>query len=172
MGLCGAAEASFQLNMIGRGDDCAKWRSPDLRQYDLYPNYGYLARMCWSKNVREERDAPLQLVLGAMDTRYCAVANVALWTEFNYETNPDMSEYVFSVDGLDDPLRIKERISNLLTATVSSEGILERDGLVGTHSLRKMAVTFARNQGMTKASCVFCFILPKFDIISITLFPI
>jgi hypothetical protein len=81
-----------------------------------------------------------------MDTRYCAVANVALWTELNYETNPDMSEYVFSVDGLDDPLRIKERISNLLTATVSSEGILERDGLVGTHSLRKMApVTFARN---------------------------
>jgi hypothetical protein len=63
----------------------------------------------------------------------------------------------FSVDGLDDPVRIKERISNLLTATVSSEGILERDGLVGTHSLQKMAVTFARKQGMTKASCVFVF---------------
>ena len=66
MGLCGATEASFQLNMIGQGDVCAKWRSPDLRQYDLFPNYGYLARMCWSKNVREERDAPLQLVLGGI----------------------------------------------------------------------------------------------------------
>ena len=77
MGLCGAAEASFQLNMIGRWDDCIKWRSPDLRQYDLFPNYGYLARMCWSKYVREERDAPLHHVLG-VETRYCAVTNVAI----------------------------------------------------------------------------------------------
>ena len=48
----------------------------------------------------------LQIVFGAMDTRYCAVANVAVWTEFNYLTNsdPDLSEYVFSVDGLDDPV--------------------------------------------------------------------
>ena len=160
IGLCGAAEASFQLNMIGRGDDCAKWRTPDLRPYDLFPNFGYLARMCWSKNVREERDAPLQIVFGAMDTRYCAVANVAVWTEFNYLTNsdPDLSEYVFSVDGLDDPVRIKERISNLMNSTLTSATILERPGLVGTHSLRKLAVTFARNQGMTKVSCVFvCF---------------
>ena len=78
----------------------------------------------------------------------------------------------FSVDGLDEPVRIKEQILNLLTATVSSEGILERDGLVGTHSLRKMVVTLARKQGMTKVSCVFGFILPKFNILSITLFPI
>jgi hypothetical protein len=80
------------------------------------------------ENVREERDASLQIVLGAMDTRYCAVANVA------------------------DPVRIKERISNLMTFTITSEAVLERDGLVGTRSLRKMAVTFARNQGMTKVS--------------------
>ncbi len=54
--------------------------------------------------------------------------------------------------------RIKERISNLMTSTITSAAVLERDGLVGTHSLRKLAVTFARNQGMTKVSCVFvCF---------------
>ena len=89
-----------------------------------------------------------------MDTRYCAVANVAVWTEFNYLTNsdPDLSKYAFSVDGLDDPVRIKERISNLMNSTLTSATILERPGLVGTHSLRKMAVTFARNQGMTKVS--------------------
>ena len=29
--------------------------------------------MCWSKNVQEERDAPDQILLGAMDLCYCVL---------------------------------------------------------------------------------------------------
>ena len=48
----------FQLNMIARGDDSAKFCLPDINPFHSYPNYGIIGRLCWSKNVHEDRDAP------------------------------------------------------------------------------------------------------------------
>ena len=58
LGLVGAAASAFQLSMIGRQDDIAKFREADLQPYLLYPNYGVVGRLPWSKNVTEEGNAP------------------------------------------------------------------------------------------------------------------
>ena len=56
----------FQYNMIGRIDDTCKCKVEDLKPNPQY-SFTLLATMCWSKNVMDERDAPDQILLGAMD---------------------------------------------------------------------------------------------------------
>ncbi len=158
LGLVGAAASTFQLSMIGRQDDIAKFREADLQPYSLYPNYGVVGRLPWSKNVTEERDAPPQVIFGAMDTRYDFLSNGGLWLEYHYCVNPGQNEFIFGYEGLDDPIRIKARLSRLLADTLrDADFSLDRPGLVGTHSIRKMAVTFARGNGCSKVCCCCLF---------------
>jgi hypothetical protein len=60
-----ASYVTFQLHMIARLDDTAKFRLPDLKPFFKYPDFGVTARLCWAKNCMEERDAPTQVLLGA-----------------------------------------------------------------------------------------------------------
>jgi hypothetical protein len=151
LGLCGSALNSFQLHMVGRLDDSAKFREADLKAYTIYPEFGVWARLSWSKNVVEERDAPPQVLFASMDTRYDCVSNLGLWLEYHYEVNPEENEFIFAYSGLDDPIRIKERLRRQLTDVLrGDEFVMDREGLLGTHSVRKMAVTFARGNGCTK----------------------
>ncbi len=46
------------------------------------------------------------------------------------------NEFIFGYEGLDDPIRIKERLSHLLAGTLrDADFSLDRPGLVGTHSI-------------------------------------
>jgi hypothetical protein len=38
----------FQYNMIARLDDSAKFRLPDLKSFYQFPEFGVVARLCWS----------------------------------------------------------------------------------------------------------------------------
>ena len=50
----------------------------------------------------------------------------------------------FGYSGLDDPIRIKEQLAHQLKAILLSDVFMAaRTELLGTHSVRKMAVTFA-----------------------------
>ena len=101
-------------------------------------------------------DAPPQVVFASMDTRYDVHSNLGIWLEYHYELYPGENEFVFSYSGLDDPIRIKERMSRLLTDSLADiDFILDRPGLVGTHSICKLAVTFARGNGCTKVCVAF-----------------
>lgn len=134
--------------------DVSKWRLPDLQPYRLYPQLGFDARLPWSKNVNEERDLPLQVNFGAMDTRYCTMANV----------NPESNEFLFGYAGLSDQIRIKENLTCLFTAATNGElfdGI--GGGPVGTHSCRKLAVNIARGIGCSKI--YFCLLIYCFTMI-------
>ena len=160
LGLCGAALTSFQLSMIGRLDDCSKFRLPELLSYAAYPDWCITGKLNWSKNVVDERDCPHQVLIGAMDTRYDVLLNLGLWLKYHFELNPGENEFVFGYSGLDDPIRIKERLARQLKEILLSDSFMcARAGLLGTHSVRKMAVTFARGTGCTKVSidCVLFF---------------
>jgi hypothetical protein len=63
LGLLRAAASTFQLSMIARVDDTAKFREADLAAYPLFPEFGVIAKLPWSKNVFDERDAPPQVCL-------------------------------------------------------------------------------------------------------------
>ena len=79
-----------------------------------------------------------------MDTCYDVHSNLGLWLEFHLEHNPEDNEFLFGYDGLDNPIRIKERLSCFMHDTMSRDSFqLDSPGLVGTHSVRKCAVTFA-----------------------------
>jgi hypothetical protein len=156
LGLCAAALHACQLSLIGRNDDICKFRVEDLKPYDAFIQFAVLARLVWSKNVTDERDAPPQVLIGAFDTRYCPLANLGLWLEYCYELNPTPNPFVFGVEGLDDPIRIKERMGNLLARIVNSPHFVkDKPGHLGTHSIRKMAASYAASNGCSKVSCAF-----------------
>jgi len=158
LALAAAAFSSLQLNMIGRLDDTSKFRLPELRQWAKYPNIAFLSRFPWSKNVREERDAPLQLVFAAGNPWYDCHSLMGLWLEYRFEFHPEENEFVFCVNGLEDPIRIKDTIRRILKTIFRDEDFIIREvGLLGTHSVRKFAVTFARGCGCSKVSASLLF---------------
>jgi hypothetical protein len=112
----------------------------------------------WSKNVIEEQDAPLQVLFTSTDTRYDVHSNLGLWLEYHYELCPGENECVFSYYGLDEPIGITERMSLLLADSHSDDDfVLDGPGLVGTHSLCKLDVTFERGNGCSKVYVAFNF---------------
>ena len=146
-----AAFNAIQYNLIGRVDDTAKLRSPDVKPFEQYPNYGITARLCWSKNVMEERDAPTQILFGAMDWRYCALSNLAPWLEHHFTLNPEDNAYYFGIEGKQDPNSIKTSAANQLKIIFDNQEFnFFGDGLTGTHSLRKFSVNVARRNGCSK----------------------
>jgi hypothetical protein len=56
-GIWMASYLAFQFSMIARIDGTAKFQAPDLQPFEAYPYFGVTAKLCWSKNVLEERDA-------------------------------------------------------------------------------------------------------------------
>ena len=106
MSLCAAAFFPLQFSMIGQVDDYSKFCEADLKPYAIYPNYGVTARLCWSKNVTDERDAPDQVLFGAMDPKYDVLSALGLWSEYHCQTNPEPNEFIFGCCGLDDPVCI------------------------------------------------------------------
>jgi hypothetical protein len=92
-----------------------------------------------------------------MDTRYCVLANLAMWMESYLFTDPTQNYFVFKFNRLDDPDRIKDVIRRGFNHAIKSpEFMSERLGLIGTHSVRKLAVTLARSNGCTRVSDLFC----------------
>ena len=167
LALCCAAYFSFQLAMISRLDDAAKFRLPDLKPYPKYENYAFMGRLPWSKNVREERDAPFQLLFASMDPWYDTHSLLGLWLEYRFEFYPQDNEFVFCVDDLEDPDRIKDKIRKILFNILKSDEFEVRDsGLLGTHSTRKYAVTFARGTGCSKVSIILFLFFDKFCLTS------
>ena len=57
----------FQYNLISRIDDASKLLKDNISKNPKveHQQYSICTRLCWGKNVTEERDAPLQIILGA-----------------------------------------------------------------------------------------------------------
>ena len=60
------ALCAFQFNMIGRIDDTCRFVISELYAHDSF-DFALRGRLCCSKNVMEEREAPSQIILGAND---------------------------------------------------------------------------------------------------------
>ena len=141
----------FQYNMIARVDNSAKFRVPDLKVFHQFPEYGVIAKLCWSKNVLDERDAPDQVLVGAFDHRYCALLGLGMWLEYHYMRNPEENEFIFGISGLSDPVSIKRKASTSLKKIFESDEFnVVDEGNKGTHSMRKFATTRARGSGCSK----------------------
>ena len=142
----------FQFHMIARVDDTAKFYVEDLKPNQQF-TFTLLAKMCWSKNVQDERDAPDQIVIGAMDRRYCPLLGLAVHLETWIASGEGATnKFVFGFAGSEDPKKNKATAKHFLAAHVFGAPAFHRvsPGNIGTHSTRKYAATFARRNGCSR----------------------
>ena len=138
--------AKFQYNMVARADDTANFETDELKENAEFP-FALLCRMCWSKNVFEERDAPDQILLGAMDTDFCILLALSIYLEHWMAVGDGIhSRFLFS-DSNDDTASkcIKDSYRNVLKNEVYNSNEFERarSGPLGSsprHKLVAMAV--------------------------------
>ena len=114
------------------------------------------ARLVWSKNVNDQRDAPWQTLLGSFNINYCVFINLGIWLELHLGTTPGaiLSPYVFGFShditipaGGD---RAKIGAANILGKIFKDPFFRGGNGNVGTHSIRKFAATHCRNSSISK----------------------
>ena len=147
----------FQFNLIARVDDTAHLKKENIRTHPEFP-FALLTRMCWSKNVHEERDAPDQIVFGAMNPLYCCLLSLGIHFETWFSSpqgSTPTNDFVFGIGGEDDvkgPSGTRATIYSILTKFV----FLQEDfravtaGHIGTHSFRKFPATLARKKGCSR----------------------
>jgi len=146
------AFTKFQYNLIARNDDTANFETADLKAVPEFP-FALQCRMCWSKNITEERDAPDQILLGAMDPDFCVLLGLGVYMENWMEHgNGINSRFLFSED-VDDatPNRIKNNIQTIIREAVNSPDFHRaKPGPLGTHSNQKFPSTFAHRNGCAR----------------------
>ena len=90
----------FQYNVIARLDDTAHLLIENLRVNNEFPS-SLMVKLGWSKNVHEERDAPFQILLGAMNPSYCVLLSFAIFLEYWFATHLGLTPNCPFVFGLD-----------------------------------------------------------------------
>jgi hypothetical protein len=161
---------AFQFHMIGRIDDCCKWKRENTAAHDVFPDKCGKARLAWSKNAQEERDAPWQHLFGCVDPVCCVTLTIGLWLEVFHSTTPNgrvrPMVFGFSDKHQDEPEKAgdhgKDIVCRLLRPFFTNVGIEVEDfeeagegqgparDKVGSHSVQKCASTWARSNGASK----------------------
>ena len=140
-----AAYVIFQYSIIARVDDVMHFTHEDILP-NLEYDFALKCKMCWNKNVLEERDAPDQILLAAMDPRFCSILALAVHLEhaFHYGTiSTSPSSKLFGIS--------KEVVANRLKVIFNDSSFPKAsDGPVGTHSIRKFPATYARRNGCSR----------------------
>ena len=108
----------FHFHLIGRADT-ANFEMDDLKENSDFV-FTLLGKMCWSKNVLEERDAPDQILIGAMDPDYCILMALAVYLEYWMEHGDGIhSKYLFCDDINDDaPKQTKDSMHSTVKRDV------------------------------------------------------
>ncbi len=130
----------LQWQIIGRIDDVMKLAKGSLLFNPREP-YTLNVKMTWSKNIREEREAPTQILFGAMDPIVCPLLNIAMWLE----GGEDYGLLLFGNH------RSNRAVSSLLESIFNNVLFCKiKEGLLGTHSIRKGAASYAARLGLVR----------------------
>lgn len=133
--------------MIAQLDDTSHVGKESIKSYPDY-DFALLRQMCWSKNVYEERDAPDQILFGAMDTKYCVL--LALVVHLEAEGSTPTNKFIFGIGGEDKekgPERMKNSVYNCLRRVFKHDDLQHVAQNLGSHSFRKFPATLARKKG-------------------------
>jgi len=138
----------FQYNMIGRVDDIEKNMWSELSPCVDF-DFILKACMCWSKNVQEERDAPEQVIFGAMDPAFCAQLALAIHIEHAIMTG-SLHDGVDAKSGGMFCVSKKVASNHLKMILEAPDFPNEKLGPVGSHSICKSPATYARRKGCSR----------------------
>ena len=142
-----------QYNLISRIDDASKLLKDNIIKNPKveHQQYWICTRLCWGKNVTEERDAPLQIVLGASHPLYCALMRMGTWLEERLsQGHKQQTQFTFGYDGYNDEDSIKNKASSAMIEVLKDPSfVVVLDGPKGTHSIQKMATQEGRKRGLS-----------------------
>ena len=150
----------YQYNMGARIDDSSKklWKNLKRTMAEEHSLYYVISKLCWSKNIYEEREAPDQILLAASNNYFCVIVGLASWLEYMIGRGwLEHTEFLFALDGYNDPKDIKQRASDSLKAILGKDNTFDKvikaipsldDQKLGTHSMRKFVTTFAICNGV------------------------
>ena len=143
-----AAYFIFQFHMVARVDDVMHFKCDDLTPH-LEFEFALKSKMCWSKNLLDERSTTDQIILGAGDKDFCTLLALAIHLEIN------IGNGTVGGNGEDPNATLMGIGKNLaqtrLKAIVENEDFdRAAEGPLGSHSTRKGAATFARRNGCSK----------------------
>ena len=154
------AMMNFQHHLIARMDDVCHVRK---NQLVVSPRFPHLlnTKIAWSKNVKDESNCPWQIILPDMDPTTCVYMSLALFLEEDLQFGDGVTSQWLFVRGMmtnrsDVKLQDKkgtqgkERYSRILkkcTDDPAFERIQSHNDRLGSHSIRKTALTRCREQG-------------------------
>jgi hypothetical protein len=146
------AMLKYQYHLIARCDDLANFRTLDLHGHynPEYAQFALQTKVHWSKNVLEERDCPEQIFLGSYDHDYCLLLSLSMYLELYLFFNPNCV-YLFGEGEESD--RTVNKIKNNFSSCIRKFFLDHINGsasVLGTHSFRKYAATWARNNGCSE----------------------
>jgi hypothetical protein len=147
---------NFQFHMIARIDDTTQFKVENLQSHQQF-DFCLKAKLNWSKNVHEERDAPWQVLVGAMDVTFCVIVSLAVWLEIYIMSDPNgiLTPYVYAFsDDNNVPsggIKSKQTVQTVFARDIFPRPqFVNQGGPLGSHSVRKMGSTEARRRGATK----------------------
>ena len=142
-----AAYYIFQFHMVARVDDVMHFKCDDLTPH-LDFDFALKSKMCWSKNVLDERSTSDQIILGAGDPSFCTLLSLGIHLETNI-ANGFLGEEAGTEAAL---FGINKQLASSRFKSIVDGDDFEKasSGELGSHSTRKFAATFARRNGCSK----------------------
>ena len=112
-------------------------------------------KVTWSKNVRDERDCPEQILLGADDTDLCVLLGLACYLESRLSPGEQCHFLFGSTNDNMETDRVNMWYSRTLREVWkqrdSKQLAAQNPGELGLHSLCKFPTTFATENGANQA---------------------
>ena len=101
--------------MVYRINNSSKILYNNMKGNQQHPRYSILSRLYWSKNVKEEQDAPDQIFLSAHNTSYCILIVLSTWLElFISKGHTENSDLDFGIHGQNEPILIKYKAADFM----------------------------------------------------------
>ena len=149
------AMMNFQFHLIARIDCTTQVLKENVKRHDRF-SFLLKAKLSWSKNVLEERDAPWQSILPAGNPVFCNFISLGIWLEVYAESSPTagLTPYLFVFsDDVTIPeggKKSKNNVQKFFVEEIFNRPDFADPGLLGSHSFRKFAATLCRQKGATK----------------------
>lgn len=146
----------LQFHFIARVDDTSALMVDEIKAHPTYKDFALRCRLCWSKNVLEERAAPPQIMFGANQFKFCPLLTLALFLELFYPTERNENDELNCFSAINKTADgTKQRVSKFLKQKIFMDKDFldvqqdQNGDIVGTHSIRKFSTTYARRSGCT-----------------------
>lgn len=138
----------WQYHLIARSDDVCNFKTTDPRGHPQF-DFAIKTKVRWSKNVNDERSCPDQILLGAMDPKFCILLTLGLYLEEYLRQHPN-ARYLFTErDGRNAVKNLRstfrQRLEKVVWVDEEFDALVDVDDEegIGTHSYRKFPTTYA-----------------------------